>query len=124
MIGMGVGILLEALDTRRTTRVSSKPARAARARLDSGDLARVRSPAQRRARTRTAVATAAVVAFALTGGAANYFWVNGLPRFLQCEVRRRGGRAGGAQGRVGRQARSPEAGRARPPAAPAAPPKG
>jgi polysaccharide chain length determinant protein (PEP-CTERM system associated) len=38
---------------------------------------------QRRRRLRTAAATAAVVAFALAGGAANYLWVNGAPRFLE-----------------------------------------
>jgi polysaccharide chain length determinant protein (PEP-CTERM system associated) len=35
--------------------------------------------AQRRKRMRQALATAAVVAFALVGGAANYAWVNGMP---------------------------------------------
>jgi hypothetical protein len=37
----------------------------------------------RRQRLRTAAATAAVIAFALVGGAANYLWVNGAPRFLE-----------------------------------------
>jgi uncharacterized protein involved in exopolysaccharide biosynthesis len=84
MIGVAVGMLFEALDT------SPHDARALQVRLELPVLASI--PAiwlesdrlhQRRARVRTAVATAAVVAFALTGGAANYFWVNGLPRFLQ-----------------------------------------
>jgi polysaccharide chain length determinant protein (PEP-CTERM system associated) len=38
---------------------------------------------QRRRRLRTAAATAAVVAFVLVGGAANYMWVNGAPGFLE-----------------------------------------
>ncbi len=84
MVGMGVGILLEALDT------SPHDARQLQNRLALPVLASI--PAiwlesdrlyQRRARTRTALATAAVVMFALVGGAANYMWVNGTPRFLQ-----------------------------------------
>jgi uncharacterized protein involved in exopolysaccharide biosynthesis len=39
--------------------------------------------ALRRQRLRAAAATAALVVFALVGGAANYMWVNGPPRFLQ-----------------------------------------
>ncbi len=38
--------------------------------------------AQRRRRMRELLATAAVVLFALVGGAANYAWVNGMPGFL------------------------------------------
>ena len=38
---------------------------------------------QRHRRLRTAAATAAVVAFVLVGGAANYMWVNGAPGFLE-----------------------------------------
>ena len=36
----------------------------------------------RRERMRQAVATVGVVIFCLVGGAANYLWVNGFPRFL------------------------------------------
>jgi polysaccharide chain length determinant protein (PEP-CTERM system associated) len=84
MIGAAVGMLFEALDT------SPHDPRALQVRLALPVLASI--PAiwlesdrlhQRRARMRTALATSAIVAFALTGGAANYFWVNGLPRFLQ-----------------------------------------
>ena len=41
--------------------------------------------ALRRKRLRTALATAAVVAFALVGGVANYMFVNGTPGFLQSQ---------------------------------------
>lgn len=86
MLGAGVGILLEAIDT------SPHDARQLQTRLALPVLASI--PAiwlesdrrqQHRARTRTALATAAVVVFALVGGAANYMWVNGAPRFLQSE---------------------------------------
>jgi polysaccharide biosynthesis transport protein len=86
MLGLGVGILLEAVDT------SPHDARQLQNRLALPVLVSI--PAiwlesdrlyQRRARTRTALATAAVVAFALVGGAANYMWVNGAPRFLRSE---------------------------------------
>jgi len=38
--------------------------------------------AQRRSRIRAAVGAIAITGFALVGGAANYVWVNGAPRFL------------------------------------------
>jgi len=87
MVGVGVGILFEALDT------SPHDARQLQTRLALPVLATI--PAiwlesdrlhQRRARTRTALATAAVVMFALIGGFANFLWVNGAPRFLQSET--------------------------------------
>ncbi len=87
MVGFGVGVLLEAIDT------SPHDARQLQTRLALPVLATI--PAiwlesdrlhQRRARTRTALATAAVVMFALIGGFANFLWVNGAPRFLQSET--------------------------------------
>jgi polysaccharide biosynthesis transport protein len=84
MVGMGVGVMFEALDT------SPHDARQLQTRLSLPVLATI--PAiwlesdrlrQRRTRTRTALATASVVMFALVGGAANYMWVNGAPRFLR-----------------------------------------
>jgi len=87
MVGLAVGILFEALDT------SPHDARQLQSRLALPVLATI--PAiwlesdrlyQRRARTRAAFATVAVVGFALVGGAANYVWVNGRPRFLQTKV--------------------------------------
>jgi polysaccharide chain length determinant protein (PEP-CTERM system associated) len=86
MLGVGIGILLEALDT------SPHDARQLQNRLALPVLASI--PAiwlesdrlhQHRARTRTALATAAVVMFALVGGAANYMWVNGAPRFMRSD---------------------------------------
>jgi hypothetical protein len=38
--------------------------------------------ALRRKRIRSAFATVALTGFAVVGGAANYLWVNGAPRFL------------------------------------------
>jgi hypothetical protein len=90
MVGVGVGVLFEALDT------SPHDARQLQTRLALPVLATI--PAiwlesdrlqQRRARTRTALATSGVVMFALVGGAANYLWVNGAPRFLQSETESR-----------------------------------
>ncbi len=87
MVGAGVGVLREALDT------SPHDARQLQTRIALPVLASI--PAiwlesdrlrQRRERTRTALATAAVVSFALVGGAANYLWVNGAPRFLSSEI--------------------------------------
>ena len=110
MVGVGVGILLEALDT------SPHDARQLQTRLALPVLATI--PAiwlesdrlhQRRARTRTALATAAVVMFALVGGAANYLWVNGAAALPPERDR------GGAGDR--------EVGTRRPPPAPAAAPK-
>src|SRR5262245_8429732 len=86
MLGIGVGILFEAVDT------SPHDARQLQTRLALPVLATI--PAiwlesdrlrQRRARRRTALATAAIVGFAVVGGAENYLWVNGAPRFLQGE---------------------------------------
>jgi protein tyrosine kinase modulator len=86
MVGMGVGVMIEALDT------SPHDARQLQSRLSLPVLATI--PAiwlesdrlrQRRSRTRTALATASVVMFALVGGAANYMWVNGTPRFLRAQ---------------------------------------
>lgn len=83
MIAGGTGIVLEALDT------SAHDARQLQSRLQLPVLAsipriwlesdRLR---QRRRRVRVAFATAGVIVFALVGGAGNYVWVNGLPRFL------------------------------------------
>jgi polysaccharide chain length determinant protein (PEP-CTERM system associated) len=87
MAGVGVGVLTEALDT------SPHDARQLQTRLGLPVLASI--PAiwlesdrlrQRRGRTRAALATSGVVTFALMGGAMNYLWVNGLPRFLQVET--------------------------------------
>jgi protein tyrosine kinase modulator len=87
MVGAGVGVLQEAIDT------SPHDARQLQARIALPVLASI--PAiwlesdrlrQRRARTRAAFATTGVVMFALVGGGMNYLWVNGLPRFLQHEV--------------------------------------
>jgi len=84
MVGGAVGILREAMDTsphdarQLQTRVQLPVLASIPAIILESDRARVR-----RARMRTALATAGVVAFALVGGAANYLWVNGVPRFLQ-----------------------------------------
>jgi polysaccharide chain length determinant protein (PEP-CTERM system associated) len=97
IVGIGVGILFEALDT------SPHDARQLQSRLALPVLATI--PAiwlesdrlrQRRSRTRTALATAAVVMFALVGGAANYLWVNGAPRFLHSESEEKAGEAKGS----------------------------
>jgi succinoglycan biosynthesis transport protein ExoP len=86
MVGLGIGVLFEALDT------SPHDARQLQTRLALPVLATI--PAiwlesdrlhQRRARTRMAAATAAVVAFALVGGAANYFWVYGSSSYAEEE---------------------------------------
>lgn len=84
MIGGGVGVVLEALDT------SPHDARQLQTRLQLPVLATIPSIwlesdrlRQRRRRVRTALATVGVVLFALLGGAANYVWVNGLPGFLR-----------------------------------------
>jgi polysaccharide chain length determinant protein (PEP-CTERM system associated) len=129
MIGMGVGILLEALDT------SPHDARALQNRLALPVLASI--PAiwlesdrlyQRRARTRTALATVAVVMFALVGGAANYMWVNGAPRFLQSRAEEEKTEEAAPGTTAGESAAakpaSPKPVAAPAPAAPAAPPKG
>ncbi|MGH7337161.1 MAG: hypothetical protein ACREI7_06270, partial [Myxococcota bacterium] len=105
MVGLGVGILFEALDT------SPHDARQLQTRLALPVLATI--PAiwlesdrlrQRRSLTRTALATAAVVLVALVGGAANYLWVNGAPSILG-----------------GEEEEKPAAGKAAPAPTPAAP---
>jgi len=87
MVGAGVGVLSEALDT------SPHDARQLQTRLALPVLASIPEIwlesdrlRQRRANMRTALATTGVVMFALVGGAANYLWVNGVPRFLQPEI--------------------------------------
>lgn len=79
-LGGGLGILLEAADS------SIHEARQLQASLNIPVLASIPQIwfesdrlKQRRARLRTAVATVALVLFALVGGAANYVWVNGAP---------------------------------------------
>jgi polysaccharide biosynthesis transport protein len=77
-IGGGVGILLEAIDpsvhtARQLQSTLRLPVLAAIPRIWlESDRA-----AQRRGRIRAALATAAVAAFGLVGGAVNYVWVNG-----------------------------------------------
>jgi polysaccharide chain length determinant protein (PEP-CTERM system associated) len=85
--GFGVGIFLEATDT------SVHDARKLQTRLQLPVLASIPQiwletdrAAQRRQRVRLAAATAAIVAFCLVGGAANYVWVNGAPGFLKAAV--------------------------------------
>ncbi|MEM7413197.1 MAG: hypothetical protein AAF430_23405 [Myxococcota bacterium] len=83
MVGVGVGVLLEATDT------SPHSPRQLQDRLQLPVLAaipeiwlesdRVRA---RRERFRTTMVTAGLVVFALVGGAGTYLWVNGVPRFL------------------------------------------
>ena len=128
MLGMGVGILLEALDS------SPHDSRQLQNRLALPVLASI--PAiwlesdrmyQRRARTRTALATVAVVAFALVGGAANYMWVNGAPRFLQPKTDETEAEQPAPGAPKGESAAAKPASPkpvAAPPAAPAEPPKG
>jgi hypothetical protein len=86
MTGVGVGVLSEAVDT------SPHDARQLQTRLALPVLASIPEIwlesdrlRQRRTHIRTALATAGVVMFALVGGAANYVWVNGTPRFLEPE---------------------------------------
>ena len=83
-LGLGVAILLEATDgsvhdARDLQTQLQLPVLASIPRIwlesDRIDL--------RRQRLRTAGATLAVVAFAVVGGAANYLWVNGAPRFIE-----------------------------------------
>lgn len=83
-LGAGAALVAEAVDT------SAHDARQLQTRIQLPVLAaipqiwlesdRVR---QRRQRLRTALATGSLVLFALVGGAANYFWVNGVPGFLK-----------------------------------------
>jgi hypothetical protein len=94
LVGLGVGVMLEALDT------SPHDPRQLQARLALPVLAAIPQIwlesdrlHQRRARTRTGLATAAVVMFTLVGGYVNHVWVNGLPRFLQGEAEEKEKRA-------------------------------
>jgi polysaccharide chain length determinant protein (PEP-CTERM system associated) len=91
LLGLGVGgagaLLLEALDS------TAHDPRRLQMRFQIPVLASIPQiwleadrMLQRRRRLRTAAATAAVVLFALAGGAANYLWVNGAPRFLESMV--------------------------------------
>lgn len=87
-VGAGLGLLLEMLDT------SPHDARQLQSQLELPVLATIPQiwlegdrALLRRKRLRTAIATAGLVAFALVGGAANYLWVNGMPRvFAQAEA--------------------------------------
>lgn len=81
--GVGLGILMEATDT------SPHDARQLQSRMRLPVLAQIPQiwlesdrVRQRRSRIRTALATSGLIVFALVGGAANYFWVNGMPGFL------------------------------------------
>jgi len=81
--GIGVALMIETTDT------SAHDARSLQARFQLPVLASIPQiwlesdrVALRRKRLREALATAALVLFALTGGAINYLWVNGLPGFL------------------------------------------
>jgi polysaccharide chain length determinant protein (PEP-CTERM system associated) len=82
-VGLAVGIVLESTDSsvhsaRQLQAVVGIPVLAAIPNiLLEQDLA-----AHRRSRIRTVFAAAAVVAFAVIGGAANYIWVNGMPSFV------------------------------------------
>jgi len=85
--GLGVGLLLEATDT------SVHDARKLQTRLQLPVLASIPQiwleadrAVQRRQRVRLAAVTAAIVAFCLVGGAANYVWVNGAPGFLKAAI--------------------------------------
>jgi DNA repair exonuclease SbcCD ATPase subunit len=79
-LGAGIGMLLEAIDPsvhdwRQLQAEMRIPVLASIPQIWlEADRARLR-----RKRIRTAFGTAAVVVFALFGGAANYVWVNGLP---------------------------------------------
>jgi uncharacterized protein involved in exopolysaccharide biosynthesis len=81
--GLAVGILVESTDAsvhtaRQLQAAVGIPVLAAIPNiLLEQDLAVVR-----RSRIRTALAAAAVLVFALVGGAANYVWVNGMPSFI------------------------------------------
>jgi polysaccharide chain length determinant protein (PEP-CTERM system associated) len=104
-LGGGLGIVLEAADA------SVHEARQLQASLNIPVLASIPQIwfesdrlKQRRARLRTAAATVALVMFALVGGAANYWWVNGAPAGLsvagseQTAAPAAGGGAPGEQG--------------------------
>jgi polysaccharide chain length determinant protein (PEP-CTERM system associated) len=81
--GAGLALLLEAMDT------SVHDARQLQSQLQVPVLAAIPQiwlesdrVALRRKRFRAAFATVALTGFAVVGGAANYLWVNGAPRFL------------------------------------------
>jgi hypothetical protein len=82
-VGAGIGILRESVDSslhnaRQLQMAVAIPVLASIPKiLLEADLA-----ALRRSRIRTSMGAAAVVCFALVGGAANYLWVNGAPDFL------------------------------------------
>jgi polysaccharide chain length determinant protein (PEP-CTERM system associated) len=87
MIGGAVGSLLEAVDT------SPHDARQLQTRVQLPVLASIPEiwlesdrVDQRRARVRASLATVGLVMFALVGGAANYFWVNGAPSSRAAEA--------------------------------------
>jgi polysaccharide chain length determinant protein (PEP-CTERM system associated) len=81
-VGVGVGIMREGTDAslhsalQLQTAVSIPVLAAIPKILLEADLA-----ALRRSRIRTSLGAAAVICFALVGGAANYVWVNGAPSF-------------------------------------------
>jgi polysaccharide chain length determinant protein (PEP-CTERM system associated) len=81
--GGGIALLLEVMDT------SIHDARQLQSQLQVPVLAAIPRiwlesdrVALRRKRIRSAFATVALTGFAVVGGAANYLWVNGAPRFL------------------------------------------
>jgi polysaccharide chain length determinant protein (PEP-CTERM system associated) len=81
--GAGIAVLLEAMDT------SVHDARQLQSRMQLPVLAAIPRIwlesdriALRRKRIRSVFATVALTGFAVVGGAANYLWVNGAPRFL------------------------------------------
>jgi len=85
--GLGVALMIETTDT------SAHDARSLQTRFQLPVLASIPQiwlesdrVALRRKRLREAMATAALVVFALAGGAVNYLWVNGLPGFLSSAV--------------------------------------
>jgi hypothetical protein len=86
-VGVGLGILLESLDgsvhtARQLQSSTGIPVLAAIPRISlEADFA-----ALRRSRIRTAFGATAITVFAITGGAMNYFWVNGTPSFLKAAL--------------------------------------
>ena len=82
-VGVGAGIMRESLDLslhsalQLQTAVSIPVLAAIPKILLEADLA-----ALRRSRIKTSLGVAFVTCFVLAGGAANYFWVNGVPAFL------------------------------------------
>jgi len=110
-LGGGLGIVLEAADS------SIHEARQLQTSLNIPVLASIPQIwfesdrlKQRRARLRTAAATAVLVVFALVGGAANYWWVNGVPRgLLPMSAEATAGPAPGGGGAGENAAAGPEA---------------